>query len=120
MMRLRKPNDKERAALAALPAIGIYLGLQHFMQDERAFLVALSAYVFYALIDTEWERRRDVSFWVVLSVFAAAHAVVLSIIQIPHFRGPSLSIALPFMFIDGFAMFGILKWIGKRSPDKLA
>jgi hypothetical protein len=120
MKRLRKPNEKVRAAVAAVPAIGIYLGLQHFMQDERAFLVALSAYVFYTLIDTEWQRRRDVRFWVVLFVFAAAHAVVLSTIRIPHFRGPSLSIAFPFMFIDGLTMFGILKWIGKRSPDKLA
>jgi hypothetical protein len=120
MKRLRKPNDKERAVLMALAASAIYLALRNLMQDERAFLAAMIAFVFYALIDAEWERRRDLSLWAILSLFAAAHVLVLSIVQIPHFEGPSLSIAVPFMFIDGFAMWGILKWSEKRSPDKPA
>lgn len=119
MIRFPKPNDRERALLIAVPAIAIYASLERFMQEERAFLIGLSIYVF-AIIENKWDRRRETWFWVALAMFAAAHAVVLSTIRIPHFTGPSLSIAAPFMFIDGFAMWGILSWIERRTPTKSA
>jgi len=49
-------------------------------------------------------------------VFALIHIVALSLVKFPHYSGCSLGIAMPFVFADGFAMWGILNWLEKRFP----
>jgi hypothetical protein len=116
MLRLRTPNERERDWLAVIPVGALYFGLQTVMQDEGAFAFALSAGVFYLIISREWDRRHDTRFWSLLSVFALLHIIAFSFIKLPHYSGPGLTVALPFMFLDGFAMWGILNWVLKRSP----
>jgi hypothetical protein len=116
VLRFRKPTERERDWLAVIPVGALYFGLGKFMQDERAFLAALSAGVFYIIISREWDRRRQGGFRGVLSVFAVMHVAALSLVKLPHYSGPSLGLALPFMMADGFAMWGILSWLGKRRP----
>ena len=104
----------------AVGATGIYFGLRWFMQDERAFLLALSAYLFYALIDNRSDNWRDTWFWIALPFFALIHLVALSTVKLPQFEGPSLLIAAPFMFLDGFAMWGLLNWLERRLSKNSA
>ena len=85
------------------------------MQEERAFLTSLSVYVFYAIISNIKRRKHDALFWIIIGSFAVLHIIALSLVKFPPFNGPSLAVAAPFMFIDGFAMWGILKWFEKHS-----
>jgi predicted MFS family arabinose efflux permease len=101
-----------------IPIGALYFGLQYVTAVEKAFVAALSVGVFYVIISREWDKRYDTRFWALISVFALIHVIALLFIRFPHYRGPALTIALPFMFIDGFAMWGILTWIDKRFPRK--
>jgi hypothetical protein len=116
MARFQKPTERERAWLGVLPAGAIYFGLQNVVQEERAFFVAMTIFVFYAIISVDWDKRREARFWGVLSTFAIAHIIALSLFKIPHLKGSSLAVALPFMFIDGFVMWGVMNFIEKRFP----
>jgi hypothetical protein len=112
VLRLRI-DDRGHAALASIPAIALYLGLQHHMQDERAFAIALSTFVFYALIVVKWVSRRNAAFWMLLSAFAALHIAAITLIRLPHYPGPSIA-ALPFALADGLAMYAVIGWVVKR------
>jgi predicted MFS family arabinose efflux permease len=101
-----------------IPIGALYFGLQYVTAVEKAFVAALSVGVFYVIISREWDKRYDTRFWALISVFALIHVIALLFIRFSHYRGPALTIALPFMFIDGFAMWGILTWIDKRFPRK--
>jgi len=107
-------DDKGHAALASIPAIGLYLGLERFMQDERAFAIALCAFVFYALIVVKWASRHEAAFWLLLSLFAALHVAALSLLDFPHYEGPSIA-AVPFALADGLAMYAVIRWVERRS-----
>lgn len=109
-MQFRSPNERERAWLMVIPVVALYLGLQNVIKEERAFLTSLSVYTFYVIISVEWRRRYDGRFWLLLSVFAIIHVIAIAFIRFPHFDGPSIAVALPFMFLDGFAMWGVLNW----------
>jgi hypothetical protein len=107
-------DDKGHAALASIPTIGLYLGLSHYMQDERAFAVALSAFVFYALLVVKWASRREATFWMALFAFAALHVAALSLFKFPHYNGPSIA-AVPFAIADGLIMYAVIGWVERCS-----
>lgn len=113
---MQRLNERARDYLILIPVGVLLFGLRALIQAERAFAVAMSVYVFYVIISREWDRRREKRFWIVMLIFAVLHVVALSLVKIPHYRGPSAAIAFPFMFADGFAMWGILNWIEKRFP----
>ena len=110
-----KIDDRAHALFASGPAIGLYLGLERYMQEERAFAIALVAFVFYALIVIKWSSRHEASFWILLAVFAAVHIVALSAIAFPHYAGPSASVAVPFALADGLGMYALMSWFERRS-----
>lgn len=114
VLRFRKPTERERDWLAVIPVCVLYFLLGKLMQDERAFLAAVSSGVFYVIISREWGRRRESRFWVTLSLFALVHVLALAVVKLPHFTGPSIAVAFPFMVADGFAMWAILNWTEKR------
>jgi hypothetical protein len=116
VLRFRKPTERGRDWLAVIPVGALYLGLGQVMQNERAFLAALSVGVFYVIISREWDQRHQTRFWTVMSGFAVIHLAALSLVQLPHYTGPGIGLAFPFMFADGFLMWGILNWIEKRFP----
>lgn len=108
-----KIDDKYHALLASVPSIIVYFGLRHVMQDERAFAIAMTVFVFYALLVVKWNSIHQVRFWILITIFAIIHVMLLSTIEFPHYSGPSL-IILPFALADAFAMWGILNWFGLR------
>lgn len=115
-MRLRNPSERERDWLMVIPVGGLYFVLQSVMQVERAFIAALTVGVFYVIISREWDKRYRKAFWIFISVFALIHVIALLSIKLPHYEGPGLAIALPFMFVDGFAMWSFWNWIDKKLP----
>lgn len=119
MFVLRKPSVRARAPLATIAVLAIYLALRSVMQSERALLIGLSLIVFRIIIDQMWERRGDWWFWLALSILGCVHAFVLLVVRAP---GPwaTLAVALPFMLVDGFAMWAILSWIEKRMSKYAA
>jgi hypothetical protein len=112
--RLSSLNEDKRDWLALVPAGAVYIGLLYLVAPGRALAVAMTAGIFYVLISRDWDQRREKKFWIVLFVFAAIHLIALSTIPFPDYKGPG-TLLLPFALADGFAMFGILRWIKRRS-----
>ena len=106
---------RKRDWLAAILCCALYLALLTVMQDEKAFVSGMSAYCFYVLISTEWAKRYEKIFWVVISLFVVIHVLGLSVVKLPNYTGPSLFVATPFMLIDFFAMWGILRWALRKA-----
>jgi hypothetical protein len=108
-----KIDDKYHALLAAIPSVILYFALRSLMQEERAFAIAMTVFVFYALLVVKWDSRHDTRFWIAIVIFALVHVAILTIIKFPHYSGPSL-IILPFALADAFAMWGVVSWLEKR------
>ena len=108
-----KLSERARDWLMVLPVGASYLVMRQLMQDERAFAFAVCGGVFYVLVSREWEKRRRAWFWLTILAFAIVNIVIISFVRFPQYHGPSL-ISIPFMFVDGFLMWGILNFIERR------
>lgn len=100
----------------------IILGIAfyQFTTEEKAFASAGVLFVLYALVTVMWNYRGENWFWLTIAVFALIHFLAISFIPFQFPPGPAISYVAPAMFIDGFAMFGILRWLAsKLSTDKL-
>lgn len=115
-MLFRMPSERERDWLMVIPIGALYFGLLKIMQEEKAFAVCLTVGVFYVIISREWAQKSNKRFWTIISSFVLLHVIAISLVRFPHYTGPSLAIALPLMFIDGFVMWSILRWVEKRFP----
>ena len=120
MLRFGNLSEGARDWLMLIPTGVLFFGLNTVMQREKAFLIALSFGAFYIVISREWDKRGQQWFWAVLALFALLHIVVLSLITLPQFTGPSLAIAVPFLGADTFAMWGVVKLIEKRMSRSTA
>lgn len=98
-----------------LPVGASYLALRGLMQDERAFAFALCGGVFYVLISRWWSKRNSGRFWITIFSLVVINVLVISLVKFPHYHGPSLVI-LPFVFADGFAMWGALNLFDRWHP----
>lgn len=112
-MVFRVPNERERAWLMMIPCACLYLALQYVATPDKALLISMIIFVFYAIIDNMWERRAEPYFWTTLSFFAIIHIIFLYLIDLPHYRGPTIFFALPFMLVDGFLMWWIIRFIDR-------
>jgi hypothetical protein len=120
MLRFGNLSEGARDWLMVIPAGVLFFGFNAFLQREKAFLIALSFGAFYIVISREWDKRGQQWFWAVLALFALIHIVALSLIALPHFTGPSLAIAVPFMGVDTFGMWGIVRLVEKRISRSAA
>jgi hypothetical protein len=100
--------------ILAVPTLVVFSIIAVVSTLERALAFALAVAVFISIIQTKKESWRDRRFWIVLTVFALAHLVILSLIRIPELRYGMM--AMPFALADGFAMWGIINWLERRSP----
>jgi hypothetical protein len=114
MVRFGDLSEAARDWLMVIPGGVIFFGLSTVLQREKAFLIALTFGAFYIVISREWDQREQQWFWALLAIFALLHIVVLSIVTLPDFTGPSLLIAAPYMFVDTFGMWGVVKFIERR------
>ena len=87
------------------------------MQEERAFFISMELYVFYVLISQFWNKRRETWFWIAFSFLGLIHILILSLLHIPAYDGPSL-IILPFALVDGLIMYGALLWAEKQFTQR--
>lgn len=81
---------------------------------ESALAYSIVFGVFLSIIQTKWNRS-DPRFWIIITILAVVHIVILSAIRVPELRFGLMS--LPFALIDGFAMWGLINWIERRFPN---
>jgi len=83
---------------------------------ERALVFAVASGVFLAIIQTQPVARRDERFWRLMGALALLHVLILSLVPLGEFQFGL--VVLPFALVDGFAMWGLVKWSEKRSHLK--
>ncbi|MGA9658088.1 MAG: hypothetical protein WBQ60_03185 [Asticcacaulis sp.] len=85
---------------------------------EKGLFFAGAAYAFGIIIQTKLETRkesiREKRFWVLISVLAIIHVILLSLIHIPELKFGM--IVLPFMLVDGFIMWWFINWVERLFP----
>lgn len=79
---------------------------------ETALAAGATGGIFLVIIMTEWHRRQDWWFWFVMGVFAIIHIILIILIKIPPLKA-GIMIA-PFVFADGFIMWGVIVLIGRH------
>jgi hypothetical protein len=83
---------------------------------ERALVFAVASSVFVAIIQTQPTAGRDARFWRLLGALALVHLLVLSFVPLSEFKFGM--VVFPFALVDGFAMWGLVKWSEKRFDAK--
>lgn len=81
---------------------------------ENALAVSVSLGVLAAVVQTKWDRRRDPRMWVLIGIIAAVQLPAIFLVHIPRLSAGL--VCLPFAFIEGFALLGLLNWIERRFP----
>ncbi len=81
---------------------------------EKALVFSVAFAVFLSIVQTKRQSWSDRRFWVILSILALIHVVVIWVAHIPELRFGLIS--LPFALVDGFAMWGLINWIERRFP----
>jgi hypothetical protein len=79
---------------------------------ERAAAAGATGGIFVAIIMTEWRRRQEWWFWAVMGVFAIVHILLIVFIKIPPLKAGI--IIAPFVFADGFIMWGVINLFGRH------
>lgn len=108
-------DERSRDYLMVLPGGVILFGLWPLVGQGKAFATAMCFGVFYVLISRNWEKRREIRFWLVMGGFFVLHLVGLWFIRFPPLKAGL--IAFPFALADGLLMYGILTWIDRMFPS---
>ena len=106
-------NRRADLILGTLTA-AVFIGVAMYSTLEKALAFSVLFGVFSAIVQSKWESRHDIRFWLIISSFATAHIVLISLIHIPKVQFGLIS--LPFALVDGFAMWGLINWIERRFP----
>jgi hypothetical protein len=117
ILKTRTVSRKSDLISAAL-IIFIFICVALISSLEKALAFSVTFGVFLAIIQTKWENRKNKRFWIILTILAIIHVVVLSLIHIPELRFGL--ICLPFALADGFAMWGLINWIERCFPAKVS
>jgi hypothetical protein len=112
--RLSKLGEDRRDWLALVLDGALYIALLNLVAPGRALAAALTVGIFYVMISREWYQRTSKKFWVAVAAFAVIHLAALSILPFPDYHGPGLML-LPLALADGFAMYGVLRWVERRG-----
>jgi hypothetical protein len=83
-----------------------------FSNIEMAAVASATGGVFLAIIITEWRRRYNWWFWVVLGIFALIHIVMIIFVKILLLK--TANFISTFVVADGFVMWGVIKIIGRH------
>src|SRR6185312_13835347 len=105
-----RKSDLILVASAAL----VFFAVSLISSLEKALAFSAVFVVFLSIVQTKGVSRRDRRFWIEIAILAAIHVTALSFIQIPPLRFGLM--VLPFMLIDGFAIWGFISWIDRRFP----
>jgi hypothetical protein len=89
----------------------------HFSTREKGVGVAAALLLVYVQVETMWDHRREKWLWVSLTVIALVHLAAIWLIPYRLPLGPAITYVLPLVMIDGFLMWGLLRWLAyKLSP----
>jgi hypothetical protein len=111
--------EKKRRWAVFLIALVIMGVVWHFSTGDKGVGAALALLLVYLQIETMWDYRRETWLWVSLTVIAAAHFAAVWLIPYRIPRGPGLTWALPLVTIDGYVVWGALRWLANRlSPSR--
>lgn len=70
--------------------------------------------ILYIVVTAHSELRRERWFWVTIAIFALAHLSIIAFFTFELPKGPAAAYVLPTMFLDGFVMYGLIKWLASR------
>lgn len=119
-MNLLSWNISERKFNAVLfvGALLLLITLGHFLDDFKNAAIVLTLGIFIIIT---YEMRHDARrTWFIMSIITllCVHLVVIYFVDPMLPSSPALTYTLPVVFIDGFAMYGILRWLRSRLSVK--
>ncbi len=107
-------NERKYDWLAIIAMLPVFVAIWHFSTQEKALATSGTLFLFYVLISVMWNCRREKWFWLAIAVLVLIHVAVIWLVPFQLPTGPSLTYVLPIMMADGFAMFGVLRWLEVR------
>ena len=107
-------SERKRDWLMLLAMAVVVVVLYQVTTTEKAIASAGTLFLLYAQVTVFWECHRERWFWATIGIFGLIHFVVIALAAFTFPKGPAISYVFPIMMIDGFAMFGILKWLSFR------
>lgn len=119
MTRLIHPNESTVAHLDSadwvilLVGIVIFVAIALISTDENALAVAVTWGVLAEVVVQRWRIGKDPCIWV-LAVVAVIQLPVVFLIHIP--RLSTGLVCIPFMLIEAFALWSLLKWTDRHFP----
>lgn len=103
-------SRRSRAALVGIPFVTLTVLLM-FLPQMKAMAAAGVAGLLVAMLQSKWKYRAETWFRVTLAGIAVAHILVIALVRIPE---PSLGAeVMPFVFLDGFIMYCVIKLVQK-------
>ena len=111
-------NERKRDWLMFIPATILFALVWHFTTREKAIGSVGTLLLLYVMTTLMWDYHREKWLWLALSVFAALHVAVIWFIPFRLPSGPAITYVLPIAMIDGFLMWGVLRWLASRLSRK--
>lgn len=111
-------DERKRDWLMLIPAAILFAVVWHFSSREKALGSAATLLLLYVVTSRMWEYRREKWFWLALAVFAAIHIAAIWLVPFRLPSGPTITYILPITMIDGFLMWGALRWLAARLSDR--
>ncbi|HEY0780576.1 MAG TPA: hypothetical protein VGD56_21645 [Gemmatirosa sp.] len=103
-------SNKRTLLVTAVVFVPLLFLVAAFSSEEKGFLTALAAGVFYVLVDHMPEYRGRPRFWAALAGLAVAHGVVLYAVRVPDRIAPAGIMLAPFAGADWLLMYLGLRW----------
>jgi hypothetical protein len=107
-------NERKGDWLMLIAMAIVFILVSVFSTTEKAVASAGTVCLMYALVTAMSDYRHETWFWVTITIFATAHIAAILLISFQLPQGPALSYVVPAMFVDGFAMFGVLKLLASK------
>lgn len=119
MGRFIDPDDSIIARLDSADWVILLIGAVIFVvvafisTGENALAVSATWGVLASVVAQQWRSGKDPRLWVV-AVVAVIQMPVAFVVHIPRLR--TGMICMPFVVIEGLALWGLLNWIDRRFP----
>lgn len=118
-MRLINPRSPigrlTRTDWLSMAALGVVFVLVALVSTpENALAVMLTLGVLAIVVQAKWSSRRDPRLWAVIGTVGAVQFPAAFLVHIPRLSAGAVSV--PFVLVEGFALWGLLNWMERRFP----
>ena len=114
--KIERKRDWFAALVSLIPSAIVWQATTR----EKAVETFGALLIFYIVVTALWEFRRERWFWATITIFALAHLSIIAFFTFQFPKGPAAAYVIPTAFIDGFVMYGILKWLASRLSSTTA